>query len=57
VARPSAPDAYPKAVYEALNMRRRGTVVEDLAKAVIHDPQAQSHLAKELLNWINNLKA
>jgi hypothetical protein len=57
VARPSAPEAYPKAVYEALNMRRRGSVVEDLAQAVIHDPKAQSHLAKELLNWINNLKA
>jgi hypothetical protein len=56
VARPSAPEAYPKAVYEALN-RRRGAVVEDLAQAMQHDPKAQSHLAKELLNWINNLKA
>lgn len=57
VARPSAPEAYPRAVYEALNMRRRGPVIEDLATAVKHDPKAQSHLAKELLNWINNLKA
>lgn len=57
VARPSAPEAYPKAVYEALNMRRRGAVIEDLAHAVKHDPKAQGHLAKELLNWINNLKA
>lgn len=57
VARPSAPEAYPKAVYEALNMRGRGPVIEDLAHAVINDPNAQSHLAKELLNWINNLKA
>ena len=56
VARPSAPEAYPKAVYEALN-RRRGAVVEDLANAVKHDPKAQGHLAKELLNWIHNLKA
>lgn len=56
VARPSAPNAYPTAVYEALN-RRRGPVIEDLAHAVMHDPKAQSHLAKELLNWINNLKA
>lgn len=57
VARPSAPEAYPKAVYEALNMRRRGAVIEDLAHAVKHDPKAQGHLATELLNWINNLKA
>lgn len=57
VARPSAPQAYPKAVYEALNMSRRGPVVEDLAHAVRHDPKAQKYLAKELLDWINNLKA
>lgn len=56
VARPSAPEAYPKAVYEALN-NRRGPVVEDLAHAVKHDPKAQEFLAKELLEWINNLKA
>lgn len=57
VARPSAPEAYPRAVYEALNMRKRGHIIEDLANAVKHDPAAQSHLSKELLNWINNLKA
>jgi hypothetical protein len=56
VARPSAPEAYPKAVYEALR-HRRGGVVEDLANAVKHDPKAQSHLAKELMSWINNLRA
>lgn len=57
VARPSAPEAYPRAVYEAFNSRKRGAVMEDLASAVQHDPKAQSHLAKELLSWINNLKA
>lgn len=56
VARPSAPNAYPKAVYEALN-RRRGPVIEDLATAVNFDPKAKEYLAKELLEWINNLKA
>jgi hypothetical protein len=55
VARPSAPDAYPRAVYEALT-HRRGPIVDDLAHAVKHDPTAQSFLAKELLGWINNLK-
>lgn len=57
VARPSAPEAYPRAVYEALNTRRRGPVIEDLAAAVKQDPKAQKFLAEELLNWINNLKA
>lgn len=55
VARPSAPNAYPKPVYEARNSKR-GSIVEDLARAVSHDPKAQKHLHKELLTWINNLK-
>lgn len=63
VARPSAPDAYPKVVYEgrgsvknAVKNNKRGRVVEDLARAVLHDPKAQRHLKKELLEWIHNLK-
>jgi hypothetical protein len=53
VAKPSAPDAYPKPVYEALNSRR-GLIIDDLAKVVAHDPKAQKHLHRELLEWINN---
>ncbi|RYD58068.1 MAG: hypothetical protein EOP83_20930 [Verrucomicrobiaceae bacterium] len=53
VARPSAPNAYPKPVYEARNSKR-GNVITDLAEAVAHDPKAQKHFHKELLNWINN---
>jgi hypothetical protein len=53
VARPSAPNAYPKPVYEARNSKR-GNVIQDLAEAVAHDPKAQKHFHKELLNWINN---
>lgn len=55
VMRPSAPNAYPKPVYEGLN-GRRGRIINDLAEAVSHDPKAQKHLHKEVLNWINNLK-
>ena len=55
VARPSAPNAYPKPVYESRN-GRRGTVIEDLARAVSHDPKAQKHLHKELIEWIDKLK-
>lgn len=55
VARPSAPNAYPKPVYEARNSKR-GAIITDLAEAVAHDPKAQKHLHKELLTWIDNLK-
>lgn len=55
VARPSAPNAYPKPVYEARNSKR-GHIVEDLARAVSHDPKAQKYLHKELLEWISKLK-
>lgn len=55
VARPSAPNAYPKPVYEARNAKR-GRVIEDLAQAVTHDPKAQKYLHRELLEWIDKLK-
>jgi hypothetical protein len=55
VARPSAPNAYPKTVYEALNSKR-GIIIDDLSRAVKHDPTAQKHLTKELAEWIKNLK-
>lgn len=54
VARPSAPNAYPQAVYEGFNSAR-GAVIEDLARVVAHDPKAQKFLTQELLGWINKL--
>lgn len=56
VARPSAPSAFPTPMYEAFNLNRRGPIIEDLAHAMREDPRAQKFLAKELINWINNLK-
>lgn len=56
VARPSAPNAYPTPVYEALNMSRRGAIVEDLATAVKNDPAAQKYLSDELRSFINSLR-
>jgi hypothetical protein len=55
VARPSAPDAYPKPVYESLNTRR-GTIIEDLANAAIQDPAAMRFLKQELLRAVEELK-
>jgi len=56
VARPSAPAAYPKAVYEALNHNKRGAITQNLAEAMIHDAAAQKYLRDELINWIKDLK-
>jgi len=57
VARPSAPQAYPSAVYERrltdAFTGRRGGIVEDLAEAVKHDPKAQKYFREEILNWMN----
>ncbi len=55
VARPSAPGAYPQAVYEALGYKRFGTNLADLAEAVQHDRKAQKYLTKGAIDWIKNL--
>lgn len=55
VARPSAPDAYPKPVYETLNTKR-GRIIEDLANAAVHDPVAMRFLKEEMLRSIRELK-
>ncbi|CAB4123111.1 prohead core scaffolding protein and protease [uncultured Caudovirales phage] len=56
VANPSAPNAYPKPVYEQLMNRRHGYRTLDLAESIKHDPRAQKHLHKALLTWIDDLK-
>ena len=53
VANPSAPDAYPRPVYEALQ-RKQGVLLEELAQAIVHDPKAQKHFHKEILSFITN---
>lgn len=45
VAQPSAPDAYPAHVMEALNGEKK---IMTLAEAVVHDPKAQEYFKKEL---------
>lgn len=54
VARPSAPNAYPRPVYEALDWRK-GRQVEKLAEAVKHDPRAQAELNKLIMEWIEKI--
>lgn len=56
VAKPSAPQAYPTPVYEAILNRKHGWKVHDLAESVKHDATAQKHLKKILLGWVDELK-
>lgn len=57
VAQPSAPEAYPKTIYENLfRNERKGRMVYGLAEAVREDPAAQRYLRSELRNFIQSLK-
>ena len=56
VAQPSAPDAYPKTIYESLFNMRGGAVIHDTAGALTHDKSAEKHLMREITKLINELK-
>lgn len=56
VAQPSAPDAYPTAIYERVMQDRRRAALMDVAYAVNHDRSAQKHLQTEVLRFIENLR-
>ena len=56
VAQPSAPDAYPKTIYESLFNMRGGAVLFDTASAMTHDKTAEKHLMKQITSFINELK-
>ena len=56
VAQPSAPDAYPKAIYEGLMNMRGGYQTWQLAQGVQQDKTAQKYLSKEIVKFIRELK-
>lgn len=56
VAQPSAPDAYPKTIYESLFNMRGGEAIYRTATAMTHDKGAEKHLLKEMTKFINELK-
>jgi hypothetical protein len=56
VAQPSAPDAYPKTIYESLFNMRGGAVVHGVAQAMTYDKSAEKHLIKEVQKLIRELK-
>jgi hypothetical protein len=53
VTTPSAQGAYPKSVYESLEMAKNGTQILSLAEQIQHDAAAQQYLVKEVLKWVN----
>jgi hypothetical protein len=56
VAQPSAPDAYPKAVMEALEHYKKYNMIVELATASNYDVAAEKHLKSALINFIQDLK-
>ena len=58
VAQPSAPNAYPKAIYESLMNMKNGHKVMEIAKDVqlSGNKQVQKFLGEEVMRLINDLK-
>ena len=57
VAQPSAPNAFPRTIYESLyNMKGGSRVIEDVAKQALHEASAQKQLVKDLQKFIKELK-
>ena len=54
--RPSAPGAYPTAIYENLMNTRGGMKEWELAQATKHDTKAQKYLKESLINIISKLQ-
>ena len=56
VAQPSAPDAYPKTIYESLFNMRGGESIHRVAAAITHEKSAEKHLMKASTGLIQELK-
>lgn len=56
VAQPSAPSAYPKAIYESLMNMKNGHKIIDMSKESLEDQRVQKYLKEEVLRAIKSLK-
>jgi hypothetical protein len=56
VAQPSAPNAYPKAIYEGMMNMRHGHKLLDLAKDAQGNKKVETYLKSEVLRLIKDLK-
>ena len=56
VAQPSAPNAYPKAIYEGLMNMRHGHTALDIAKDAQGNKKVEKYLKEEVMRLIKDLK-
>jgi hypothetical protein len=56
VAQPSAPQAYPKAIYEGMMNLRHGHRMLDIAKDAQGNKKVEKYLKGEVMRLINDLK-
>jgi hypothetical protein len=56
VAQPSAPNAYPRAIYEGLRNMKYGHKVLEIAREAGHDSKVQRYLTQEVKRLIRDLK-
>ena len=56
VAQPSAPHAYPKAIYEGLMNMRGGNRIFEMAKDATQDQRVQKHMKEAMTRFIKELK-
>jgi len=56
VAQPSAPNAYPKAIYEGMMNMRHGHKLLELAKDAQGNKKVEKYLKEEVMRLINDLK-
>lgn len=57
VAQPSAPDAYPRTIYESLyNMKGGSSIINGVARYALTEAAAQKQLVKDLQRFIKELK-
>ena len=56
VAQPSAPNAYPKAIYEGMMNMRHGYKLLDIAKDARGDKKVEKYLKEEVMRLIKDLK-
>jgi len=56
VAQPSAPNAYPKAIYEGMMNMRHGHKLLDITKGAQGDKKVEKYLKEEVMRLIKDLK-
>ena len=56
VAQPSAPNAYPKAIYESLMNMRGGAQIFEMARDASQDQKVQKYLREAVTRFIKDLK-